>query len=143
MIDFILSNKWAAWLVAGLVFLIIELSTTALVSIWFVPSAVITAVCSLFIKSIYLQVLIFVALSVVFLFLSKKLYKKHKSEAEDASTLMIGKTAVAVQRINQDDGKVLVGDIYWRAVSDEDIGENDTVTVKSVNGTTLVVSKKI
>ena len=35
--DYLIANPWIVWLAVGIVFLIVELLTTALVSIWFVP----------------------------------------------------------------------------------------------------------
>ena len=57
--EYLIENLWAAWLVIGIFFLVLELCTTALISIWFVPAAAITGVLSLVIPKFSLQVLIF------------------------------------------------------------------------------------
>lgn len=142
MIDYLFSNPWLCWLIAGVFFLILELATTALVSIWFVPSAVIVSLCSLFVRNVYLQISLFLVLSAVFLLLFKALYKKHTNRTEDLNNRLVGKTAVAVQPITENDGKVLVGDVYWRAVSREPIPKQANVQIENVNGTTLVVAKR-
>lgn len=140
--NYLLSNPWLIWLLAGVVFLLLELATTALVSIWFVPSAVIVSVCSLFVHNAYLQILLFLVLSGVFLLLSRRIYRLHRARLEDTNSRLVGKTAVAVQNITETGGKVLVGDVYWRAVSEEPIAEQEEVCIQQVNGTTLVVAKK-
>ena len=42
--EFFVDNLWVLWLVVAAVMLLIEISTAALVSIWFVFGAVVTAV---------------------------------------------------------------------------------------------------
>lgn len=142
MIDYILANDWLVWLIAAVFFLIIELATAALTSIWFVPSAIIVSVCSLFIKNIYIQIILFIILSAIFLVISKKVYKKQTKSVDDDNLKLIGKTAVTTEKVTPDNGKVLVGDIYWRAVSDTPIEENEAVIIIDIKGTTLVVAKK-
>ncbi len=135
------------WLILAVVFLVVELSTAALVSVWLIPSALITALVALVWDSIAAQIIIFVVLSVVSLVIFNKFYRaklKKKDASLDADSRLIGRGATATEQISADGGKVLVGDVYWRAVSEEDavIESGEKVTVKSVNGTTLVVSKK-
>ncbi len=134
------------WLVVAAFFLVLELSTTALVSIWFVPSALITALLAVFVDSLVAQIATFAVLSVVSLFVFHKFYKnrlKPKSDDLDSNNRLIGKTAKAASQISDIDGKVSVGGVYWHAVSEEgDIEPEEIVEIKSVNGTTLVVSKK-
>lgn len=142
MIDYILANDWLVWLIAAVFFLIIELATAALTSIWFVPSAIIVSVCSLFIKNIYIQIILFIILSAIFLVISKKVYKKQTKSVDDDNLKLIGKTAVTTEKVTPDNGKVLVGDIYWRAVSDTPIEENEAVIIIDIKGTTLSVAKK-
>ena len=111
-------------------------------SIWFVPSAIIVSVCSLFIKNIYIQIILFIILSAIFLVISRKVYKKQTKAVDDDNLKLIGKTAVTTEKVTPDNGKVLVGDIYWRAVSDTPIGKNEAVIIIDIKGTTLIVAKK-
>ena len=48
--EYLMANPWAIWIAVGVFFLIVELCTTALVSIWFVPAAIITCLLSFVIK---------------------------------------------------------------------------------------------
>ena len=140
--EYILSNMWLVWTAIGILLLLVEISTSNLVTIWFVPSAVVTAIASLVVDSIYLQIALFVVLSTVCLALSKKVYKRiKKTEEVNPNDRLIGTTAKVVEEITENGGKVLVGDVYWRAVCDEQVGIGKVVVVKEINGTTLVVSK--
>ena len=144
--EYLIANPWMAWLAVGVVFLIVELLTTALVSIWFVPSAIITCLLSFVVDSLLLQTAIFVVLSAVFMVVCRKIYNKHiKKPVDDVdqNEKLIGKTAKVAEDTNGISGRILVGDVYWKAVSENGdiIPKGETVKVKSVNGTTLVINK--
>ena len=144
--EYLISNPWILWLAVGVVFLIIELLTTALVSIWFVPAAIITCLLSFVVKSFLLQTAIFVVLSAVFMVICRKIYNKYiKKPVDDVdqNEKLLGKTATIAEDTNGVYGRVLVGDIYWKAVSEdgENIPKGETVIIKGINGTTLVINK--
>lgn len=144
--EYLIANPWIMWLAVGVVFLIVELLTTALVSIWFVPSAIITCLLSFVVDNLLIQIAIFVALSAVFMVVCRKIYNKHiKKPVDDVdqNEKLIGKTAKVAEDTNGISGRILVGDVYWKAVSENGdiIPKGETVKVKSVNGTTLVINK--
>lgn len=145
--EYLVNNPWIAWLVVAVFFLVIELLTTTLVSIWFVPAAVITCLLTFVIDSVVWQIAIFVVLSAVFMVVARKIYKKHiKKPVDDVdqNEKLLGKTATVTEETNAISGRILVGDVYWRAVSEngETIPKGETVVIKGVNGTTLVINKK-
>ena len=143
---YLTANHWVVWLVISVFFLILELATQALVSIWFVPSAIITALFSLSVDNVVIQTAIFVLLSALFLLASKLLYKKffrQRLDLEQEEDMVVGRSGKAVMPITETDGKVLVGDIYWRAVSEnEPIEPEETIKVTGIHGTTLIVTKQ-
>ena len=143
MIEFFQNNLWIMWMIAAGGFLVIEALTVGLVSIWFVPGAIIAAILSVWVKNFYIQLAVFLVISGITMFLSKKFFKKTKSEKlAESNDLLIGKTALAKTDISATDGKVVVGDVYWRAVSENQINKGEYVTVTAVNGNTLTVTKK-
>lgn len=143
MIEFFQNNFWIMWMIAAGGFLVIEALTVGLVSIWFVPGAIIAAILSVWVKNFYIQLAVFLVVSGITMFLSKKFFKKTKSEKlAESNDLLIGKTALAKTDISSTDGKVIVGDVYWRAVSESQINEGEYVTVTAVKGNTLTVTKK-
>ncbi len=143
--EFITANLWAFWLVVAAMFLVIELSTTALVSVWFVAGACVAAGASVFIDSIPLQIIIFMAFSAIFLLLFRKLYKQKmikKTDISDIGTSTVGRVGSVTETVTKFGGKVLVGDVYWHAVSaSEDIAVGEKVVVTKLDGTLLTVEK--
>jgi len=146
-VEFFVDNLWVLWLVVAAVMLLIEISTAALVSIWFVFGAVVTAVIASFWDNFIAQVILFFVFSGVFLFLFRNMYKKKLAIGRDSKELnysLIGKTASVVEKVTQYGGKVIVGDVYWRAVCETgtEIPEGTVVVVIEEDGTTLKVKTK-
>ncbi len=144
--EYFMANPWIIWIAVGIFFLIVELCTTALVSIWFVPAAVITCLLSFVIKSAVWQIAIFVLLSAVFMAVFRRIYKKYiKKPVDDVdqNEKLIGKIVTVVDRTNGINGRVKLGDIYWKAVTEngETLSENEKAVIKSVNSTTLIITK--
>ena len=144
--EYLIANPWIAWLAVGIVFLVVELLTTALVSIWFVPAALLTCLVSLVTDSFLIQVLVFIVLSIVAMIISRKVYKKYIKKDKDevnADSKLIGKYGKTTEETDALNGKVLVGDIYWKARTQngETIPKDQSVKIVSVEGTTLTVTK--
>lgn len=144
--EYLVNNPWIAWLVVAVFFLVVELLTTTLVSIWFVPAAIITCLLTFVIDSLVWQIAIFVVLSAVFMVVARRIYKKHiKKPVDDVdqNEKLLGRTAIVTEETNAISGRILVGDVYWRAVSGDgaEIPKGETVVIKGVKGTTLVINK--
>lgn len=144
MLDFLVNNMWAMWLFIAAAFLVLEAATSALVSIWFVAGAVLVSILSIWVRNIPAQIVIFIVASALFMFLCRRFFNRSRAEKlDDTNAKLIGKTGVVKTDIMGTEGKVLIGDVYWRAVSDTDIAEGESVTVTKVDGNLLTVEKKI
>ena len=69
-------GTWQFWLVLAVIFLIIEATTTALVSIWFTVGALFASLVATVVDSFFVQFLAFIAFSAILLVLSKSFYDK-------------------------------------------------------------------
>lgn len=144
--EYLMANPWAIWIAVGVFFLIVELCTAALVSIWFVPAAIITCLLSFVIKSAIWQIAIFVFLSAIFMVIFRKIYKKYiKKPVDDVdqNEKLLGKIVTITDTTDGINGRVRMGDVYWKAITEngETLSENEKAVIKSVSGTTLVVTK--
>lgn len=140
MTEFLLNNMWAVWLIVAVALVIVEMLTTSLVSIWFVPGAIVSALLSTFVKNITVQVVVFLVLAGVAIFLSKKVFRRTRAEQlTNPNELLIGKTAVVQESTSPLEARVLVGGVYWRAISDTPLKEGELVKVTAVNGNVLTV----
>jgi len=133
------------WAILLVVFVILEVSTLALVSIWFAVGSLAGLVMSLLGFSIQAQVLVSIIVSVLMLTLTipyaKKIRKKRTITNVES---LIGKRVLLNESIEfSKPGLVTVNDIKWTAVSSEDILEtNIPVIVKAVDGNKLIVEKE-
>lgn len=129
------------WFAAAALFLIIELLTTALVSIWFVPSSLIAGIVAMFTDNIAIQICVFIVLSILCFPVSKYIYDKkfsHGSRSQFGS--IIGKTGVVIVPVTAFSGRVLVGDVAWEARTRQGtIPESEMVQIVELNGLTAGV----
>ncbi len=139
--------EYVVWLVIMGILIAIEASTANFVTIWFAIGAFGATLGSVFGMSVFGQICLFVALSVVSLILTKPLVTK-KLNFEKAKTnadAVIGKTAVVCEDITGDKfaGRVKADGKDWSAISADgsDILKDTVVVVKDIQGVRLVVEK--
>lgn len=139
---------WAALVV---IFVIVELCTVQLVSIWLALASLITMICTfVFDELTFLgQMGIFVLTSVILVVATLPLIRKrlNKKYIATNSELEIGKTATVIEEINPDknQGRVTLNGVDWTAVSatGKIIPQDSIVTIKEINGTKLIVDSKL
>lgn len=139
-----------AWFALAILLLVVELTTTQFVSIWFSAAALVTGlIVSIFSEmQIVWQVLIFVALSVIALVATRPLVKKLTSKSNGKETNMdlnIGKTAIVTETINniKETGAVKLNGLVWTARSKDDsvIEKGEIVIFEKITGNKAIVSK--
>lgn len=136
------------WLGATIVLFIAEAVTVNLVTVWFALGALaafIAAVCG---AELWLQIVLFLLVTVVTLIFTRPIAKKHingKHEATNAD-MVIGKTAVVTEEIDNLSarGAVTCMGKVWsaRSLNDEKFSAGDEVTVEKIQGVKLIVSPK-
>ncbi len=135
------------WFVIALLALVVEISTTELVSIWFIIGAFITMIVSAIWPTNYIaQVCVFVISSILSLIilrpiLNKKLKLNQKSDADSINT-MIGYVGFCETDIDKDGGKVNVNGTSWNAKSDTFIEKGERIKVIKEENITLIVEKE-
>lgn len=134
--------NWAAivWLVLIVVFLMIEASTVALVSLWFAAGSLAALLLSLLGVSTGLQIAMFVIVSAVLLTALRPLVRKHikpklTKTNVDAVVGSTGLVTVAIDNVSAV-GQVKLGAMYWtaRSVSGEPIPQDTLVRVARIEG---------
>ena len=125
------------WLLVAVILGIIEISTTNLVSIWFVISSLLAMVSSLFTDNI------FVLVGVFLMPISRKLYSKIKmNNSKTNIDRIIGMKGIVTEDIIKDNiGEVKVDGKKWSAYSDTDISKGESIEVLSINSVKLKVKK--
>ena len=136
------------WLVAMVVLLIIEAVVPGLISIWFALGALAALISALFHAPVWLQIVWFVAVSVLTLVLTRPLVKKYVNNRVTPTNadMVIGKDAVVTERIDNlhAKGAVLLDGKTWTArmaQESEKAEPGETVRVLRIEGVKLIVEK--
>lgn len=121
------------WAILSSVFLIIEVLVPALISIWLAISAFIVMLFSIFVSNIHLQALIFVSLSLLLIFLTKKLikYDVKKDKVE----------VLVVKKIDEHNYEVRYKGSLWSAYSNHEFKENDKAYIKEFKGNKIILER--
>ena len=134
------------WLALLIVLIITEIATVQLTTVWFALGAFVSLILAAFgVDSIIIQVIVFVAVSLISLIATRPLVKKYvnaKAQPTNADRC-IGQKAVVTEEINNllSTGAVKINGTLWTARSEKGniIPENETVTVIKIDGVKLIV----
>ena len=133
---------FAVIIIAG----VIEALTMDLSSIWFSAGAFFALIFAILLQDlIWAQVLIFIVFSVALLLVLRPIFKRYikKNEIKTNADSLVGKTAVCIKPIiGGERGEVRIEGKIWTAIANEDILENQKVTVLAIKGVKLVVRKE-
>lgn len=132
------------WAVVAVASLIIEALTAELVSCWFAPSAIVSMILSTFVSSFWIQLIVFLVLSVLLLVFARRFVKKRLAAKENRfnSDSLIGSTGVVQETVNNiaETGSVKIRGLVWtaRALKDKEIPAGTIVTVREIQGVKLI-----
>lgn len=136
------------WLIALVTFLVIEIATMGLTTIWFAGGAIAALVLALVGTAFWMQVGIFLVISIFLLICTRPFAMKFFNQKREKTNVdsMIGRQAVVLTKIDnrKEEGQVLVNGMEWTARAyDEKVIEKDAVVeVKEVRGVKLIVVEK-
>lgn len=127
------------WLVAIIVFVVVESATLGLTSIWFAAGSLFAMIAALLGASLIWQIILFAAGSAVMLVLIRPMLRKLKpNSVKTNADRIIGQKAVVTLEINRDkaQGQVRVGGQIWTARSESAavIAEGTDVEILSISG---------
>lgn len=133
------------WIAVALVMAIAEGATVQLVSLWFIGGAVAAIIATLCGAPIWLQGVLFGAVSLILLALLRPLLRKHlaKNVVRTNVDALCGKHAVVTERIDNlhATGHIKLDGNLWtaRSVDDSVIEENTEVVIRSIEGVKALV----
>lgn len=135
------------WIIAMVVFLVIEAVTVGIVSVWFAIGALFAMVTAMLGANLWVQITVFLVVSAIALYFTRPLVKKfvnNKVEPTNAD-MLIGKECRVVETIDNlsSTGAVYVDGKTWtaRTVDEEIIPEGQLVKAERIEGVKLIVSK--
>lgn len=144
MLDIILSAP-AFWLLAAIVFGVIESITMGLITIWFAGGALAALVASVLNVSIPVQIAIFLVVSIVLMVGTRKIFIEKLRTGNEKTNVeaLIGGIGIAKTDIDSlSPGTVNLSGQEWSAIcmKDECITEGKKVKVERIEGVKLIVT---
>ena len=137
------------WLAVMVLAIICEACTTALVSIWFVPPAIVAMILAAVDVDVWIQAVVFFVISTISIIVFQSVFKKklalNKKKATNVD-ILIGEKAIVTEKIDNltAEGCVKINGQLWSARSEDDnviISEGDVVEIVAVKGVKLVCRK--
>lgn len=132
------------WLGIVIVLTLIEISTTSLVTIWFIASSLVSLVLSIFVDDFFIQFLVFVILGVILLLTTREHLVKFIGSRNEKTNLdrVVGMTGIVTEEIKKNSsGEVKVDGKRWTAISNKKIKVDSTVKVLEIDGVKLKVEE--
>lgn len=139
------------WLVLIFVFLIVEACTVGLMSVWFALGAFCAFIVSVFCNELWVQITVFVLVSIITLIGYIIWMKKFKKDMESSGSRtqvgdLIGRECLVIEALDKLHGKgrIKIDGVDWKAEYTDDtvIPVGVTVRVVSSKGVTLYVERK-
>ena len=130
------------------IFLIIESITLGLTTIWFAGGALIAFLVAILGGAVWLQVVIFLAVSMLLLIFTRPIAMKYMNKNVQKTNVnsLEGEMAVVIQTIDnlKGTGQVVIRGMEWATKAKEDkiIEKGTTVSVIAIEGVKLVVQEE-
>jgi membrane protein implicated in regulation of membrane protease activity len=137
------------WVIIIAACIFAEIATLGLTTIWFAGGAGVALVVSIVGGGIWVQIIVFIIVSVVLMFLVRPYAKKRFNSKRTATNVdsILGQTGIVIDEINNlmSKGLVKIGGQEWTARSmdsGETIGPGEQVVVERIEGVKVIVRKK-
>lgn len=142
-------NYTILWLIALVSFIVIEIATMGLTTIWFAGGSLITVIAAAFGAPLSLQIIIFLVVSFVLLYFTRPVALKYfnKNRVKTNAESLVGRQAIVIGEVDnlQGMGQVTVSGMEWTARTTEDgvvIPLGSIVDIIAINGVKLIVNER-
>ncbi len=135
------------WLIILALCLLVEIATLGLVTIWFAGGALVTFFVAMVTDSLLIQVIVFLAVSLLLLFFTRPLAKKFYNSKRTKTNVdsVIGEQCKVTEAIDNFNGTgtVLLNGLEWTARSKDETVIEAGVRVKvcAIDGVKVIVEK--
>lgn len=134
------------WIWLGIIIglTLLEISTVNLVTVWFVASAIVSLILSIFIDNFFIQFLVFVILGIILLITTRDYLVKLLGERKEKTNLdrVVGMEGIVTEEITKTKlGEVKVDGKRWTAKADKKIKVDSIIKVLEIDGVKLKVEE--
>lgn len=135
------------WLAALIIFLVAEIITLGLTSIWFAGGALVSFIASFLGANLIVQIILFLVVSIVLVAVTRPLASKYfnKNRTKTNIDAVVGKRGFVVTEIDnlKGQGEVSLAGQVWTARSADNsvIGKDIEVEIVAIEGVKLIVKR--
>ncbi|NLM01411.1 MAG: NfeD family protein [Treponema sp.] len=143
---FFLNNLHWFWFVLTVLFVLTEIFTIGLTTLWFAIGSLLMIFLSFLRIPFWWQILIFLIISSLLLFLTRPLLIKKLKIGKEKTNInaLIGKTCLVTKSISKlEKGEAKVNGVLWSAKSEDnsEIPKGSECKIIAINGATLIIQK--
>lgn len=142
-------NLTTIWLIIFVACIVIEIISMGLTTIWFAGGALIAAVAAALGIPLWIQIVLFVLVSLVLLYFTRPIAVKYfnKDRVKTNAESLVGKQAIVISEIDnlQGIGQVTVEGKEWTARTITDgvtLPTGSVVVIRAISGVKLMVEEK-
>lgn len=142
-------NLTTIWLIIFVACIVIEIISMGLTTIWFAGGALIAAVAAVLGFPLWVQIVLFVLISLVLLYFTRPIAVKYfnKDRVKTNAESLVGKQAIVISEIDnlQGIGQVTVEGKEWTARTITDgvtLPTGSVVVIRAISGVKLMVEEK-
>lgn len=142
-------NWILVWVILLVLFVVIEVLTMGLTTIWFAGGALAAAITAVLRLPSYIQIATFIVVSFVLIIFTRPIAVRYfnKDRVKTNAESIVGKKAIVTGAIDniKASGQVTVAGMEWsaRSISDDiTIEEGKVVTVVAISGVKLIVEER-
>lgn len=142
-------NLTTIWLIIFVACIVIEIISMGLTTIWFAGGALIAAVAAVLGIPLWVQIVLFVLVSLVLLYFTRPIAVKYfnKDRVKTNAESLVGKQAIVISEIDnlQGIGQVTVEGKEWTARTITDgvtLPTGSVVVIRAISGVKLMVEEK-
>ena len=142
-------NWILVWVILLVLFVVIEVLTMGLTTIWFAGGALVAAITAALRLPAYIQIATFIVVSFVLIIFTRPIAVRYfnKDRVKTNAESIVGKKAIVTGAIDniKATGQVTVAGMEWsaRSISDDiTIEEGKVVTVVAISGVKLIVEER-
>ena len=141
--DWLTNNPSLVWLVIGIIFMVIEAMTVALLTIWFVGGAIAAMILAALGLSTLVQVTGFILVSIVLLLVARPLIRKRNlATVRTNADRLVGKHGVVIKEATEfSNGQGRVGGQIWtiQHLNNTRLPVDARFVVHAIEGVKLIV----
>ena len=131
------------WIFVAIVFIILELITTAFFLVWFGVGAIVAAILNYLGFDIYVQFIAFAVVSLILILSTRRFADKitHDSDKKTTAERLIGKNAKVLRQIGENTFVVAAAGEEWSAHTNDLVYVGDEVKIVGINSIILIIEK--